>query len=72
MARLRTLDGIMDRRVVTNLRTSARLPEPKACPSCRSHGPKPAVRTLYVVYYRCDECGEIWCLDKPVAVPERL
>ena len=66
-----TLDGIMDRQVSTALRAPTRPPEP-SCPSCRSHGRKPTVRTLYVVYYRCDECGELWCLDKPVLVPERL
>jgi hypothetical protein len=65
------LSGIMDRQVATALRASTCLAE-RPCPSCHSHGPKPTVRTLYVVYCRCDACGEIWCLDKPVLVPEPL
>jgi hypothetical protein len=65
------LDGIMGCQVNIDLRAPTRLREPP-CPSCRAHGPKPTVRTLYVVYYRCEECGEIWCEDKPVPVPERL
>ena len=69
--RMGRLSGIMDRQVATTLRAPTCRLEPP-CPSCHSHGPKPTVRTLYVVYYRCDACGEIWCLDKPVLVPVRL
>jgi predicted RNA-binding Zn-ribbon protein involved in translation (DUF1610 family) len=66
-----TLGDIMDRQVMTALRGPTHLPE-LPCPSCRSYGRKPTLRRLYVVYYRCDQCGEIWCVDKPVSVPERL
>ena len=69
--RMSTLGRIMDRQVATGLRAPTHLPE-LACPGCRSDGPKPTVRMLYIAYYRCNECGEIWCVEKPVPVPERL
>jgi hypothetical protein len=54
----------MHRPVVRNLRAPTRLPDPK-CPLCGEPDPVGTLRTEFVVYFRCDNCGEIWVLDKP-------
>ena len=32
------------------------------CRVCKAPGMPVALRTSYVLYYRCSECGEIWTL----------
>jgi hypothetical protein len=62
----------MDRQVATNLRAPTRLPAGLSCPGCQSERPKPSLLTLDVAYYRCEDCGEMWTVEKPVQVPERF
>jgi len=45
-------------------RASTRTPEPD-CPTCNSPKPTVTLRTPFVVYYRCEKCGEIWNVIKP-------
>jgi transposase-like protein len=56
----------MDRQPLER-RSATRLTEP-VCPSCGRSHPAVTVRTDFVVYYRCDACGEIWVLEKPGAL----
>jgi hypothetical protein len=54
----------MDRPVARNLRAPTRLPDPK-CPQCGDSDPVATLRTEFAVYFRCENCYEIWVLDKP-------
>ena len=54
----------MDRPVARNLRAPIRLPDPK-CPLCGEPEPVATLRTEFAVYFRCENCYEIWVLDKP-------
>lgn len=45
-------------------RLSARPPNP-ACLRCEAPGVSVALRTAFVLYYRCAVCGEIWSVPKP-------
>ena len=54
----------MHRPVARNLRAPTRHPDPK-CPLCGESDPVATLRTEFAVYFRCDNCYEIWVLDKP-------
>ena len=54
----------MHRPVARNLRAPTRLPDPK-CPLCGKPDPVATLRTEFAVYLRCENCYEIWVLDKP-------
>jgi formate dehydrogenase maturation protein FdhE len=41
-----------------------RLPDPP-CPTCGSEEIHGAVRTEYVVYFRCRACASVWAVPKP-------
>jgi hypothetical protein len=47
-----------------NFRAPTRLPDPK-CPRYSEPDPVATLRTDFVVYFRCEDCGEIWAMDKP-------
>jgi hypothetical protein len=57
----------MDRPVASfrpDRRHPANRPPDPPCPYCQSTRPRPTLRTTAVIYYRCEDCGETWCVDK--------
>jgi hypothetical protein len=50
-------------------RSPKRMPDPD-CPTCKLPDPMVTVRTAFVVYYRCGQCGEVWNVTKPGAMGE--
>ena len=47
-------------------RGAARVPDPR-CPVCRSLKTRVTLRTELALYFRCEDCGEIWPVQKPHA-----
>jgi uncharacterized Zn finger protein len=45
--------------------------EERACPDCGTPERRLSIRSSLVEYYRCDNCGGIWTIDKyhPEAPP---
>ena len=46
-------------------RGAKRIPNPTACPECRHRVVRAVVRTMMVVYYRCEDCGHVWNIPVP-------
>jgi transposase-like protein len=55
--------------IIPERRSPERPPEP-TCPRCKSERVARAVRTDFVVYYRCEDCAEVWVLEKQSGPPE--
>jgi hypothetical protein len=55
-------------------RRAANRPATPACARCQTnHQVACAVRTEYVLYFRCGACGDVWSIDKPPrAVPNAI
>jgi transposase-like protein len=57
--------------IIPERRSPERPPEP-SCPVCQSEHVQRTVRTDFVVYYRCEDCAEVWVLEKLSAFRESV
>jgi len=52
-------------RQLPDQRSPERQPDPP-CARCHASDPMCTLRTTFVIYYRCAQCGAIWTREKPL------